>query len=112
MTAMVAAATAIATVPAAITAEVTSAATAATIFARPGFVNLQHPTSNFLAVELLNCRRRFFLGRHFDESETFRSASVAIFNYARRFNRARLSKQCLEILTGGLESKVSNIEFI
>ena len=45
----------IAAVLAAITAEVASTATAAAaIFAWAGFVDLQHPASDFLAIELLN----------------------------------------------------------
>ena len=64
-----------------IAAESTSATAA--IFAWPGFIHLQHPTGEFLAVELFNRCRRFFLSRHFDEGETFRLSSVAVFNYAR-----------------------------
>ena len=85
--AAVAAATAIAA------AETTAtAATTPTIFARAGFIDFQHAAGEFLAVELIDCRCSFFFSRHFDESETFRSAGVAILDHAGGFNRAGLSE--------------------
>jgi 2-methylaconitate cis-trans-isomerase PrpF len=74
------AAAAITATAAAISTEATSAATATTL-TWPRFVDLQHPTGNFPAVELLNRRRRFFLSRHFDKSKTFRLSGVAVFNH-------------------------------
>src|SRR6185369_779334 len=94
---------------AAITAKAT--ATAAAIFAWARFVDFQRATSNFLPVELFNRCRRFFFRRHFHESETFRLSRIAILNHACRFNRSGLSKQFLKILTGSLESEVSDIKF-
>jgi hypothetical protein len=96
---------------AAVTAEATTTTTTA-ILAWPRFIDLQHPTSDFLAVELLDRCRRFFVSRHFDEREAFGLSCVAVFNDACRFNRSGLRKQFLEMLAGGLESEISNIEFL
>src|SRR6185503_15090403 len=94
---------------AAIVAKATSAAGA--IFAWFGFIDLQGATTKFLAIELRNSRSRFFLAGHFDEGKASRASGVAVFHNTSRLNRAGLTKQLLELLTGGLESKVSNIEF-
>src|SRR6185369_11382261 len=99
------------TAAAAIAAKAASAATTAAIFAWARFVDFQRATSNFLPVELFNRCRRFFFRRHFHESETFRLSRIAILNHACRFNRSGLSKQFLKILTGSLESEVSDIKF-
>src|SRR5207253_6205318 len=66
---------------------------------------------NFLAIELIDCRCGFFVAGHFDEPEASRTSSVAIFDDARRLDRAGLSKQFLQLLTGSLESEVSHIKF-
>jgi hypothetical protein len=55
---------------AAVTAKPTTTTTAA-ILAWPRFIDLQHPTSDFLAVELLNSCRCFFVRGHFNEGEAF-----------------------------------------
>src|SRR5688572_2626466 len=81
---------------------VTKATSAATIFAWFGFIDLQEPTVDFLAIELLNRRIRFVLTGHFDESKASRTSRIAVFHYTRRLNRSSLTKQLLQILTGGL----------
>jgi hypothetical protein len=110
-TATAAAIPAVATTTTAIAAKAASATTTATILAWAGFVDFQRATGNFLSVELFNRGRRFFFRRHFHESETFRLSSIAILDHACRFNRSGLSKQFLKILTGSLESEVSDIKF-
>ena len=64
------AAAAIAT-KAAVSTEASSAATAATraIFAWFGFVDFEGASAKFLAIELINGRRGFFLGGHLDEAK-------------------------------------------
>src|SRR5947209_5830589 len=108
------------TIAAAAAAAITTKATAPagkatsatpTIFARFGFVDFQSAAINFLAIELIDCRCGFFVAGHFDEPEASRTSSVAIFDDARRLNRAGLSKQFLQLLTGSLESEVSHIKF-
>src|SRR5437899_1254809 len=109
MTAVVAttiAAAAAATITAKASASTAKAASATTttIFARLGFVDFQSAAINFLAIELINRRCGFFIAGHFDEPEASRTPSVAVFDDARRLNRAGLSKQFLQLLTSGLES--------
>ncbi len=62
-------------------------------------------------MELFDRRSCLVIGGHFDEAKAFRSSGVAVFDNLRRFNRSGLSKQFLEVLTGGLESEVSHIKF-
>src|SRR5688572_12881692 len=101
---------AIATAAAAIPAEATSA-TAAAIFAWFGFIDFQRTAADFLAIELLNRCIGFVAGGHFDEGEPSRASGVAIFDDTCGLDRTGLRKQFLKILTGSLESEVSNIEF-
>jgi len=76
-------AAAIAAVSTAVTAEpTTTATTAGSTLAWPRFIDLQHPASDFLSVELFDRRSRFVVRRHFDEGEAFRLSGGAVFNHA------------------------------
>jgi hypothetical protein len=94
---------------AAIVAKATSAAAA--ILAGFGFIDFQGATTDFLAIEVLNRRCGLFLAGHFHEGKASRASGVAVFHNTGRLNRAGLAKQLLQLLTGGLESEVSNIKF-
>ena len=68
----------------AIAAKATSTTTAAAaILARSRFVDLQHPPTDFLTIELVDSSGRLIIRRHFNESETLRLSGVAIFDYLR-----------------------------
>ena len=56
------------TTKAAVSTEAPSAATRA-ILARFGFVDFEGASAKFLAIELVNGRRGFFLGGHLDEAK-------------------------------------------
>lgn len=50
-------------------ATISSATATAAIFAGFGLVNIQRASAQLVAAELLNRRRAFFFGRHFDEAK-------------------------------------------
>ena len=100
------------TIAAIATAAIVAKATSASaIFAGFGLIDFQGATTKFLAIELLNRGSRFFLAGHFHEGKASRASGVAVFHHTGRLNRARLTKQLLQFLTGSLESEVSNIKF-
>jgi hypothetical protein len=124
--AAVAATTAAASTAATATITVTAAAAAASaakstasaaapaiaaIFSRSRFVHGQVAAIKFFAVKLGDSCLAFFLGGHFDETETTGTSRVTIFNNGSRLDRARLGKKLLQILAGGLESEVAYIKF-
>src|SRR5205085_917111 len=92
--AVAAAAVAAATSAAAATAAAAEAAAATaawpTVFARPGFVDGQGATAQFLAVELCDGGLRLLLRGHLDEAEAARAARVAILDDRSRLDRAGL----------------------
>jgi len=99
-------------VAAAITCAIVAKATsAAAVFAGFGFIDFQGTPADFLSIELTDRRISFFFRRHFDEGKASRASGVAVFHNTGRLNRSSLTEQLLQLLTGGLESEVSNIKF-
>ncbi len=72
-----------------------ASATAVAIFAGLGFVDFQRAPAHFLAIEFLDGRYAFFLGRHLDEAKAARATGFAIFDQGYAFDRARLREHCL-----------------
>src|SRR5690554_6377314 len=66
-------------IPAAATAAV-SAAAAAAVFTGPCLVDFDGAASDFLFVQTIDGCLCFLLSPHFDKTETFRSARVAVHN--------------------------------
>src|SRR5258708_281435 len=86
-------------------------ATAVAILAGLGFVDFQRAPAHFLAVEFLDGRRAFFLGRHLDKAKAARATGFTIFNQGYAFDCARLREHCLEIAARRVEREISDIKF-
>src|SRR5260370_19427717 len=86
-------------------------ATAVAILAGLGFVDFQRALAHFLAIEFLNGRRAFFLGRHLDKAKAARATGFTIFNHGYAFDCARLREHCLEIAARRVKREISDIKF-
>src|SRR6185369_6074705 len=85
-----------------------SAATAATAaFALLGLTDVDLPTADVAAVQLLDRLARLDRRTHLDEAETARTAALAVADDGRRFHRSRSREYRLEIRAGGREGEVS-----
>lgn len=85
-------------------------ATAGTLFARPGFVDHQPAAIHFLIVQGANCIVGGLIVRHFDETETFAAASVAISNDLCRADRAMRGEHVFQRGVVDLETEVADVK--
>jgi hypothetical protein len=95
-----------------------SAATAATaparrsaIVTRTGFIDSEGATLDFLARKGLDGRFSPFGCGHGDKSEAARTAAYAIGDEVNLGNRAMLLEQILQFILGGVEGKISYVQF-
>jgi hypothetical protein len=106
--------TALAAATASATATGASAAAAArgrAIFAGTGFVDCQGATLDFLAREGLNGGFSAFGRGHGNKTKTARTTAHAISDEVNLGNRAMLLEQILQIILGGVEGKISHVQF-
>src|SRR5580692_10168297 len=74
----------------------TTAATSAAFFAGTGFIDGEGATAMLLAVEGGNCRLGFLIGAHFDKSEPFAAAGVAVVDDLGGYHLPMRGKQLFE----------------
>jgi hypothetical protein len=96
---------------AAATATGTSAAFRSAVFASARFVDSQGASLKILAREGLDGRFRAFRRGHCDKTEAARTAAHAIGNKVNLGNRAMLLEKILQIILGGVEGKISHVQF-
>jgi hypothetical protein len=102
---------------AAAAATTTGTSTAATatagraIFARTSFVDGQGATLDFFARESGDCGFSAFGRGHGDKTKTARTSAHAIGDEVNLGNRAMLLEQILQIILGGVEGKISHVQF-
>jgi hypothetical protein len=113
LTALAAPPTTTATAPT--TTAVASAAAAAArgraFFARTGFVNGQGATLDFLAGKGLDCSFSGLRRCHGDKAKSARPAAHAVGDEVNLGNRAMLLEQILQVILGGVEGKISHVQF-
>ena len=104
---------AIATTAATATTAITTTATAArAFFARLGHVNSEGAAIHFLAVQGLDGFVGFLGGPHGDKTKTARTAGFPVHHQVGFGDRAMLGERVIQVVFGGIEGKVSHIQFI
>jgi len=88
-----------------------SAAAPTTIFLRTRLIDSNGATAEFLTVECADCFARRIVIAHLDEAEATGPAGLAIGDECDFANIAVLAEQFAELAFGGLERKISNVEF-
>jgi hypothetical protein len=89
-----------------------AAATAATLFTRTSLVDRQRPTAVLLAIERGNRRVRLGIARHFDESETFAPARLAIVDDLRARDLTMLTEQLFEFRAIHFVAQVPDVKLL
>src|SRR5205085_4023363 len=92
-------------------AATTTAATRA-IFARARFVHRQRPSAHIFAVQAGNRRLSFLLGAHFDKSESFASAALAILQHFSAYDIAKRGKLRPQFVARRLIIQIPNINLL
>src|SRR5439155_18240505 len=102
-----------ATAAAASVAETATATASAPSGARgTGDLDLQRPTVQVLAVELLDGLGRGLGRRHLDEAESPRLSGVAVHHHRRRLDRPGLSEHLAQSVGGRREGQTSDEKFV
>jgi hypothetical protein len=87
----------------------------ATAFARclwASFVHVELAPIHVSAIEATNCFVSVAIVRHFDETEAFAAASLAITDYFCRVNDASLREQLMKIAIGRTVREIAYIKFL
>jgi hypothetical protein len=88
-----------------------AAARGRALLARTGFVDCQGATLDFLARKGLDGGFSAFGRGHGDKTKTARTTAHAISDEVNLGNRAMLLEQILQIILGGVEGKISHVQF-
>jgi hypothetical protein len=88
-----------------------AAAAGRAIFAGTSFVDSQGATLDFLAGEGRDGGFSAFRRGHGDKTKTARTTAHAISDEVNLGNRAMLLEQILQIILGGVEGKISHVQF-
>jgi|GEM_PF-7033089 len=86
--------------------------TALTRCLRASFVDVDLAAVHVRAVEATNCFISVSIVRHFDETEAFAAASLAVADYFGRFNYASLREQLVKVAIGRTVRQVAYIKFL
>src|SRR5262249_55586765 len=78
----------------------------------PCFCDGHIPPTVFGSVEFLNCIGGFLIRRHFNKTETFTAAGIAIGNDLRGLNVASLREDLLKRLIRRTKRKVANVKLL
>ena len=105
------AATAVTTAAAAVFTT-TAAAAARALFARLGDVDGKGAAIHFLAVQGFNGFVGFLDGTHGDKTKPARTAGFPVHHQVGFSDRAMRGERVIQVVFGGIEGKVSNIQFI
>ncbi len=89
-----------------------TAATASTVFARLGLVNRQGPTILHRFIEAIDRRLSFGVGTHFDETESFAAAGIAVDDHLNVTNFAISREQLFEVGGGNVVREISAIKLL
>src|SRR5215831_3091505 len=77
----------------------------------PCFIDSEVTSSDFFAIELLDCFFRSGVVGHLYKGETFRASSIAIGDDLNRFNFANLAEHVTKVSFCGPKREISNVEF-
>jgi hypothetical protein len=102
---------AVSTAAAATAAGRTARAATGAIFARAGFIDGQGPVHEIATVEKADGLLGFFCGRHRHEAKAAGFAGEFILHQSGFGDRAGLGEMILKIVFGGIEGKISDVEF-
>jgi hypothetical protein len=89
----------------------TTATAGAAVITGPGFIDGQGAALDFLASERRDGGFSAFGRGHGDETKTARASAHAIGDEVNLGNRAVLLEQILQIILGGVEGKISHVQF-